>query len=212
MRFLAYVLGVTLTEEDIEHHNSIICRLERPLFPKVKSHSIIIKTSNSDEFNPYSRLQAERELQINECLTDDSYFVTCFAYYRIKGSLYFLYEHYPCTLEQFYLVNGPYLLPQLPRHAYRLSKALDALHEKRILHRDIKPSNIFLTSEDPHKAELKIGDFDKSRFMPLENESGILTHIGFTFNYSPPEQGETRYGHSSDVWQLGFLSMTFQKI
>jgi serine/threonine protein kinase len=86
----------------------------------------------------------------------------------------------------------------------KVARAVDYLHERRILHRDLKPSNILLDEEgEPH-----VADFGIAKIL---DEHGETTASGVgpgTPAYMAPEQvrGESRrIGPASEVWTLGVI-------
>lgn len=79
----------------------------------------------------------------------------------------------------------------------QLMKAIDFLHQRRIVHRDVKGENVLVSRS---LGDLKLTDFNTARRLA---EGGALTMTG-TQEYSPPEVllGESP-SESSDVWSAG---------
>mmetsp|Transcript_92065 Transcript_92065/g.213984 ORF Transcript_92065/g.213984 Transcript_92065/m.213984 type:complete len:510 (-) Transcript_92065:44-1573(-) len=78
-------------------------------------------------------------------------------------------------------------------------RALQYVHNQRILHRDLKSSNLFLTDKG---ATVKLGDFGISRV--LETSMQAAMSVVGTPHYMSPEVCENRpYNQKSDVWSLG---------
>ncbi len=131
---------------------------------------------------------------------------------------YFVFAKEP-TLGVYYLamefVGGPSLSKRLesgplePEAVYRLlkrvSKALQAVHDRQVIHRDLSPDNIILQNEDVGQA--KIIDFGISRA-----NTGGPTIIGDGFagkvNYVSPEQVgifDAKVTARSDIYSLGLV-------
>jgi serine/threonine protein kinase len=97
--------------------------------------------------------------------------------------------------------------------AYRVAKALEYLHERKVVHRDVKPANIFLSSATPDSVPsmVKLGDFGVTKWGDfLANAaSGSLTvtlqqGLG-TLKYMSPEQAvrPKDVNVRSDMFSLG---------
>jgi hypothetical protein len=86
----------------------------------------------------------------------------------------------------------------------KVARAVQYLHDKRILHRDLKPSNILLDE----RGEPGVSDFGLAKFVDADFE---LTQPGMvvgTLAYMAPEQADglaDRISPLTDVWALGVI-------
>ena len=88
-------------------------------------------------------------------------------------------------------------------YALQLCEAVGFLHAQNpsVIHRDIKPSNILITG----KGELKLIDFDASRYYK-EAPSSSDTRLLGTVEYAPPEQfGYSQTDVRSDIYSMGVV-------
>lgn len=81
-----------------------------------------------------------------------------------------------------------------------LNLALHSLHEKGILHRDIKPSNIMWSNDETWG--LVLIDFGLSS-VTQESLSVIVSQVGMSMPYAPPEVLRGVYFDESDYYSLG---------
>lgn len=74
-----------------------------------------------------------------------------------------------------------------PEVMYQIANGLHYIHSQNIIHRDIKPDNIFISSEK--NGQIKVGDFDRSKEMSLENKHSVSVITG-TRSWMAPEMGK----------------------
>ena len=107
------------------------------------------------------------------------------------------------TLRELVDANGPLSSNNWWALASQLQKAVEAIHELRIVHRDIKPSNIIMSETGP-----KLIDFGISQ----DSEATSLTGTGMVAGspaWLSPEQLEgSEIGAGSDLFSVGSV-LTF---
>lgn len=81
-------------------------------------------------------------------------------------------------------------------------KALEHLHQHRILHRNVTPNSIYLTKDGK---DVQLCDFTTFKLLETREETRD-THRGFDPGYVPPEMWddiEPSQGLKGDIWCLG---------
>jgi serine/threonine-protein kinase len=100
------------------------------------------------------------------------------------------------------------LYRQSPRAAvvlmHKIARAVQYLHDKKILHRDLKPFNILLGEGD----EPYVSDFGLAKFLDADLELTQTGEVMGTLPYMAPEQATgqvAQFGPATDVWALGVM-------
>jgi len=93
----------------------------------------------------------------------------------------------------------------------QMLKAVDSIHEERIIHGDLKPANFLFV-----RGTLKLIDFGIAKAIQNDDTTNIYrdNHVG-TLNYMSPEaivdtgsggdKARMRLGRASDIWSLGCI-------
>jgi len=86
-------------------------------------------------------------------------------------------------------------------YIYQLVKALQYLHNLKIIHRDLKLANLFLSDN----MQLKLGDFGLATKFEFEGER--KRSLCGTPNYIAPEilEGKNGYSFEVDIWGIGII-------
>jgi serine/threonine protein kinase len=113
-----------------------------------------------------------------------------------------------CTLDRFIKrQNG--LPEQLVRsYTKSLLKAVETLHDAKIMHRDIKPKNIYLKEIGVDRTVLKLGDFGCTYKLNDDESNSKATGLVGTTSYMAPEvilfgESDKYYSYSADIWSIG---------
>ena len=95
----------------------------------------------------------------------------------------------------------------------QIAQGVEYLHRNDIIHRDIKPGNILVQNNSP--IEIKLTDFDVSKFLEAESETSVMTSNVGTNPFKAPEffmrneQKKISYHRNVDVYAAGltFLAL-----
>ena len=123
-------------------------------------------------------------------------------YFEDKNNVYILLELcHNQTLHDLLKRRKTLTEIEVQYYLYQLIKALQYLHNLKIIHRDLKLANLFLTEN----MQLKLGDFGLSTIIEFEGER--KRSLCGTPNYIAPEILDGKTGHSFevDIWSLGII-------
>ena len=126
-------------------------------------------------------------------------------YFEDKNNVYILLELcHNQTLHDLLKRRKTLTEIEVQYYLYQLVKALQYLHNLKIIHRDLKLANLFLTEN----MQLKLGDFGLSTIIEFEGER--KRSLCGTPNYIAPEILDGKTGHSFevDIWSLGIIIYT----
>ncbi len=92
------------------------------------------------------------------------------------------------------------------RLALDVVRALEILHDYKVIHRDVKSQNLFVNHDMAgNVSHLTLSDFDSAKV--VENAAAAKTVIG-TIGWMPPEvysSAGKSYSFSADVWSFGMV-------
>ena len=132
---------------------------------------------------------------------------------RYKGNLFLVLEYVTHDLTGLMDVAYQFTTVQIKCIFQQLLKALQYMHEHKLVHRDIKSSNILIDSQ----FRLKLADFGLARSLepPLLNQVDVnssgsvrdLTNKVITLWYRSPEilLGTVDYSFGVDIWSAGCI-------
>lgn len=96
-------------------------------------------------------------------------------------------------------------LQDVARFGLDVVRALEILHDYKIIHRDVKSQNLFVNYDMAgNVSHLTLSDFDSAKV--VENASSARTIIG-TMGWMPPEvySSGKSYTFSADIWSFGMV-------
>lgn len=126
------------------------------------------------------------------------YFVKYYDSFEDEENLYIVMEYLPNgSLAQLIRKDGALEEKRAKQIIYQVFKALDYIHDKKIIHRDLKAENILLAANN----DIKIADFGVSTTLDKLNQS-----ICGSPSYIAPELIKREvYGTAVDMWASGVL-------
>ena len=123
-------------------------------------------------------------------------------YFEDTDNVYMLIELCPNqTLHELLKRRKTITELEVQYYVYQIVKALQYLHNLKIIHRDLKLANLFLTEN----MILKLGDFGLATKIEFDGER--KRSLCGTPNYIAPEVLDGKTGHSFevDIWGLGII-------
>ena len=84
----------------------------------------------------------------------------------------------------------------------QICRAVQYIHERKILHRDIKSQNIFIAAPKQGRFVVKLGDFGIAKIMDGTTDYA-RTCIGTPYYLSPEVWENKPYNNKSDLWAMG---------
>ena len=84
----------------------------------------------------------------------------------------------------------------------QICRAVQYIHERKILHRDIKSQNIFISGPKQGRMIVKLGDFGIAKIMDGSTDYA-RTCIGTPYYLSPEVWENKPYNTKSDLWAMG---------
>jgi len=183
-------------------YNAYDNRMERNVALKV----ILPSKQHSELFLERFNLEARAVAQLSHTNV-----VKILDYGEEDGQPYLVMEFVPAgTLKD--RMEAPLPWEEAARLLSPLARALEYVHNQKIIHRDIKPSNILLDEDN----QPKISDFGIVKLIENEEEAKTSTGVGVgTPDYMSPEQGMGKdVDERADIYALGvvfFEMITGQK-
>ena len=141
------------------------------------------------------------EIKIHKSINHEN-IVKFYHYFEDEENVYILIELcYNQTLHELLKRRKKLTELETQYYVYHIIKALQYLHNLKIIHRDLKLANIFLTEN----MQVKLGDFGLATQLEFDGERK-RTLCG-TPNYIAPEILEGKTGHSFevDIWSIGII-------
>ena len=123
-------------------------------------------------------------------------------YFEDEDNVYMLIELCPNqTLRELLKRRKTLTELEVQYYVYQLVKALQYLHNLKIIHRDLKLENLFLSEN----MNLKLGDFGLATIIEFDGER--KRSLCGTPNYIAPEVLDGKKGHSFevDIWGIGII-------
>ena len=141
------------------------------------------------------------EIKIHKSVHHEN-IVKFYHYFEDTENVYILIELcYNQTLHELLKRRRKLTELETQYYVFYIIKALQYLHNLKIIHRDLKLANIFLTEN----MQVKLGDFGLATQLEFDGERK-RTLCG-TPNYIAPEILEGKTGHSFevDIWSIGII-------
>jgi serine/threonine protein kinase len=161
----------------------------------------------------YSKMFLDEGLKARRFTSNSSRLVTTYDVGKVDGQLYLTME----------LVKWPTLkelLPKLQNESWEsivslfaeIAKALEDLHEEKVVHRDLKPGNVFVDANSYFNAtgdkhwKVKLADFGLSGEFDETSKMATSYRAAGTAYYMAPEQrkGE-HWTPASDIYSFGVM-------
>ena len=141
------------------------------------------------------------EIKIHKSLNHEN-IVKFERYFEDEENVYIIMELcYNNTLHELLKRRKKLTELETQYYVYYLIKALQYIHNLKIIHRDLKLANLFLTEN----MQMKLGDFGLAALLRFDGER--KRSLCGTPNYMAPEILEGKTGHSFevDIWSIGII-------
>jgi cyclin-dependent kinase 7 len=123
-----------------------------------------------------------------------------------NGKIYLVLEYMDSDLET--IINATDAIPHLEvahikGYLHMLLRAVQELHDRKILHRDIKPNNLLVAK---HGRVAKLTDFGMATQVSGTDTKSLSIQV-VTRAYRAPELffGKDQYGSEVDMWSVGCI-------
>ncbi|XP_046577023.1 serine/threonine-protein kinase 26-like [Haliotis rubra] len=192
---------------------SVTCKLGEGSFAKVfqlssldrdEGQDYALKVIDKDRFSNDERDKCMQEAKLMRKLRHENV-VACFDAFEYENHLILVTEYCPRAYMYCYLGDCRDAKPQQPVSENRISmwvlqiaKALQYLHERKILHRDLKTKNIFLMED----LTVKIGDLGIAKQLDFTLAQAD-TFLGTPLYMSPEIFQFQPYSYKADIWSMG---------
>ncbi|XP_071083375.1 uncharacterized protein [Haliotis cracherodii] len=192
---------------------SVTCKLGEGSFAKVfqlcsvdrdEGQDYALKVIDKDRFSHDERDKCIQEAKLMRKLRHENV-VACFDAFEYENHLVLVTEYCPQGDMYCYLGDCRDAKPQEPvsenrisRWVLQIAKALQYLHERKILHRDLKTKNIFLMDD----LTVKIGDLGIAKQLDFTLAQAD-TFLGTPLYMSPEIFQFQPYSYKADIWSMG---------
>ncbi|XP_040567677.1 uncharacterized protein [Lepeophtheirus salmonis] len=167
---------------------------------KKNENSYVMKEIKTSQFNEKEREDVSQEVDLLSRL-NHSNIVSYYESFSERNCFYIIMEY--CELGDLYTkINRQRgkLFPETLILGYfvQICRAVEYIHERKILHRDIKSQNILISKN----RVCKLGDFGIARIIDGTTDYA-KTCVGTPYYLSPEVWENKPYNNKSDLWALG---------